>query len=207
MKDAQVRAQAFRAAWGSGAPFHFKAKEGDEDQTYSKSRLVALSPGLYALISEGMGGEGHASSGSLAIHYLQQVADGFKLKGAWPAILYSGTWGAPPAWEIRSDLTPEPTLVAAAGGTWQGYSCDWTHVIELTKDRPIIRIEQIGTGYSDGGARVEGEKETSLRGELLPGEKGRTLRVRYTGARNVTVTYAKVGDSYDPVDPPELPSC
>lgn len=38
-------------------------------------------------------------------------------------------------------------------------------------------------------------------------QKGRTMRVCYTGEVDATVIYAKVGDVYDPVDLPDLPSC
>jgi hypothetical protein len=44
-------------------------------------------------------------------------------------------------------------------------------------------------------------------GVLLSGEKGRTTRVRYTGGVKATVTYAKVGVVYDPVNLPDLPGC
>lgn len=207
--DVQTRAAAFRAAWGSAAPVSFQPKGEDEfeRQTYSKATLVPVATNQYALISEGHGGEAHVSAGSLAIHYLKRTADGFERVGAWPAFVTTGTWGNPPRWSIRQDLTPSPTLIAEAGGTWQGYTCSWAHVIELTPERPITRIDQISTGYSDGGARVDGEKVTDVSGQILAGQKGRTLRVRYTGDHKALVTYAKVGDSYDPVDPPELPGC
>ena len=207
--DPQIKAQAFRAAWGAPPPVTYRPSKQDEHeaQTYTKSTLVPVSTGLYALVSDGQGGEAHVSAGSLAIHYLKRTADGFERVGAWPAFLVSGTWGNTPRWTVREDLMPSPTLVAEAGGTWQGYSCTWAHVIELTPERPIMRIDLISTGFTDGGARIDGEKVTSVRGTILADEKGRTIRVRYTGDRKVTVTYAKVGNTYDPVDPPELPGC
>lgn len=207
--DVQTRAAAFRAAWGSAPPVTFRPKGTDafEDQTYNKAKLVPVAPDLYALITEGQGGEGHVSAGSLAIHYLKPTAEGFERVGAWPGFLITGTFGNPPQWTIRQDLTTSPALVAEAGGTWQGYSCSWAHVIELTPERPVTRIDQVSTGYSDGGARVDGEKVTDVSGQILAGEKGRTIRVRYTGDRKAVVTYAKVGATYDPVDPPDLPGC
>ena len=106
----------------------------------------------------------------------------------------------------RTDLTPSPTLVSEAGGTWQGYTCSWAHVIELTPDKPVVRIDQIPTSYNDGGAREEGETK-SMEGVLIPGQKGKSIRVRYTGDVDATVVYAKVGESYDPVNLPELLTC
>ncbi|WP_292051779.1 MULTISPECIES: hypothetical protein [unclassified Brevundimonas] len=206
--DPQIRAQAFRAAWGAPPPVTYRpVKPGEhEAQTYAKATLVPVSQGLYALISEGQGGEGHVSAGSLAIHYLKRTADGFERVGAWPAFLVTGTWGSPPRWDIRQDLMNAPTLVATAGGTWQGYTCGWAHVIELTPQKPVTRIDQIHLSYSDGGARGEDEA-TDVSGRILAGEKGRTLRVRYSGDMNATVTYAKVGEVYDPVDMPDIPTC
>jgi len=79
-------------------------------------------------------------------------------------------------------------------------------VIELTPDKPVVRIDQIPTSYSDGGAREEG-KTKSMEGVLIPGQKGKSIRVRYTGDVDATVVYAKVGESYDPVNLPDLLSC
>ena len=206
-EDPQTKAAAFRAAWGQGSPVQYRpAKPDEEVQTYSASKLIPIGTNLYALITDGQGGEAHASAGSLAIHYLKRTADGFARVGAWPAFLYSGSWGSAPKWDIRHDLMTAPTLVATAGGTWQGYTCGWAHVIELTPQRPIKRIDQLPLSYSDGGARDEDEA-THVEGRILSGDKGRTLRVRYTGDMTATVTYAKVGEVYDAVDMPEIPTC
>jgi len=205
----RLQALAFRTAWGAPPPVkRLESDEGPEEgeeRTYDGGTLVRLEGDRYAFVSEGHGGEGHVNAGSLSIHYLRRTGDAFSVVGAWPAILVSGTWGNPPEWKIRTDLTPAPTLVAEAGGTWQGYSCTWAHVIELTRDRPVIRIDQIPMTYSDGGAREE--KAQSMEGALIPGQKGRTIQVRYSGDVRTTVTYAKTGDVYDPVKPPKLLTC
>lgn len=204
----QLTALAFRTAWGGPAPIERSEGAGNQSdtRTYRSGRLIALDGGRYAFISEGQGGGGHVNAGSLSIHYLQRTGDRFTRIGSWPGFLVSGTFGNPPQWKIRTDLTPSPTLVAEAGGTWQGYSCGWAHVIELTPDKPIVRIDQIATSYSDSGAREEGETK-SMEGVLIPGQKGRSIRVRYTGDVDAIVVYAKVGESYDPVNLLDLPSC
>ena len=46
-----------------------------------------------------------------------------------------------------------------------------------------------------------------MEGVLIPGQKGKSMRMRYTGDVDATVVYAKVGESYDPVNLPELLSC
>ncbi|VXB67900.1 conserved hypothetical protein [Brevundimonas sp. G8] len=204
----QLTALAFRTAWGGPPPIERNEGTGNQTdtRTYRSGKLIAREAGRYALISDGQGGEGHVNSGSLSIHYLQRTGDSFTRMGSWPGFLVSGTFGNPPQWKIRTDLTPSPTLVAEAGGTWQGYSCTWAHVIELTPDEPVVRIDQIPTSYSDGGAREEGETK-SMEGVLIPGQKGKSMRVRYTGDVDATVVYAKVGESYDPVNLLDLPSC
>lgn len=204
----QLTALAFRTAWGGPPPIERNERTDDQTDTriYRSGKLVHVAGDRYALISEGQGGEGHVHSGSLSIHYLQRSGDAFSRIGSWPGFLVSGTWGSPPEWKVRTDLTLSPTLVAEAGGTWQGYTCTWAHVVELTADKPIIRIDQIAMSYSDGGARTDGESK-DVEGVLIAGQKGRSMRVRYTGDVDATVVYAKVGDVYDPVNLPDLPSC
>lgn len=46
-----------------------------------------------------------------------------------------------------------------------------------------------------------------MEGVLLPGQKGKSMRVRYTGDVAATVVHAKVGESYDPVNLPDLLTC
>lgn len=203
----QLTALAFRAAWGGPPPIErTETHEGQTDtRTYRSGRLVPLGGSRFALISGGQGGEGHVNAGSIAVHYLTRVGEDFERVGSWPGLLVSGTWGQPPEWSVRTDLMPAPTLVIEAGGTWQGYTCTWAHLVELTPARPVVRVDQINTGYDSGGAL--GDAGESVEGRILSGRKGETFRVRYTGDRTATVTYAKVGDEYDPVDLPELPGC
>lgn len=207
LSSEQLTALAFRAAWGGPPPIQrTETHAGQTDvRTYRSGKLVPLGERRFAFISGGQGGEAHVHAGSIAVHYLTRTEDGFERTGSWPGLLVSGTWGQPPKWSIRTDLTPSPMLVAEAGGTWQGYTCTWAHLVELTASRPIMRVDQIITGYGSGGA--SGEAGESVDGRILPGRKGETIRVQYTGDRTATVTYAKVGEVYDPVDLPELPGC
>ena len=140
-------------------------------RTYRSGKLVPLGNARFALITGGQGSEGHVHAGSLAVHYLTRTADGFERTGSWPGLLVSGTWGAPPDWSIRTDLTPSPTLVVEAGGTWQGYTCSWAHLVELTPTRPVIRVDQISTGYGSGGAL--GDAGESVEGASYRAERAR----------------------------------
>lgn len=201
-------AAAFQTAWGSAPPVTYKTPDAgadDEPMTYSKGTLVPLGGDRVALVSEGQGGESHASGGALAIHYLTSTPAGFTRTGAWPNIVDGGTFGAPPEWTIRTDLTPAPALVTTAGGTWQGYTCSWSDVVELTPERPILRTDAIPVAYDDGGAKEDGAEE--MQGVLAPDIKGQSFSVRYTGDRTATVRYALQGRRYEATTSPDLLTC
>jgi len=205
----QELALAFRAAWG-GPPPQIKASDkagNDSRYTYKGGKLTPLGGDAYAFISSGQGEEYHAASGALSIHYLKKTPQGFERTGAWPNFLTGGSWGAAPDWKIRNDLMPGPALITTAGGTWQGYSCGWTDVVELTPQRPILRAETLRTSYEDASKDEPGPSYDSV---LEPGEKGRTFRLRYDkpgDKKGPVVTYARVGEVYDPVSPPDMPWC
>jgi len=205
---ASSEAAAFQAAWGSAAPVTYRAPDAgvdDETMTYSKGTLVPLSGDRFALVSEAQGGDGHVSAGALAIHYLTRTPMGFTRTGAWPNIVGGGTFGAPPKWTVRTDLTPAPALVATGGGTWQGYSCSSSDLVELTPERPILRTDGIPVRYDDGGAKEEGAEE--MEGALAPDIKGQSFSVRYSGDRTATVRYALRGQRYEATTSPDLLTC
>ncbi len=204
----QSEAAAFQAAWGSPPPVTYRAPEAgpnDDTMTYAKGTLVPLGGERFALVSEGQGGAGHVSAGALAVHYLMRSPAGFTRVGAWPNIVQGGTFGSPPQWTIRTDLTPAPALVTEAGGTWQGYSCSWSDVVELTTDRPILRTGAIPVGYDDSGAKETGGQD--MEGALAPDIKGQSFSVRYSGHRNLTVRYALRGQRYAATTSPDLLTC
>lgn len=207
-ESAASEAAAFQAAWGSPAPVTWRApdaKPDDEAMTYSKGTLVPLGDDRFALVSEGQGGESHVSAGALAVHYLTRTPAGFTRVGAWPDIVQGGTFGSPPQWTIRADLTPSPALVTEAGGVWQGYSCSWSDVVELTPDRPILRTDAIPVAYDDSGAKETGAQD--MEGALTPDIKGQSFSVRYSGDRNLMVRYALRGQRYEATTSPDLPTC
>ena len=199
---------AFLAAWGSASPVTYRAPDADPDDeamTYTAGTLVPLGGGRFALVSEGQGGDFHVSTGALAVHYLTLTQTGFTRTGAWPNIIDGGTFGAPPQWAVRTDLTPAPALITTAGGTWQGYSCSSSDLIELMPDRPILRTASIPVGYDDSGAKEDGAQE--MEGALAPDVKGQSFNVRYTGDRAATVRYVLRGQRYEATASPDLPTC
>ena len=205
--DAKLAAIAFRAAWGRAPPVPLTETHDGQTtiRTYRSGKLVPLGGARYALVSSGEGGGAHSEAGSITIHYLTKGDESFELVGSWPSLVIGGTFGHPPEWSVRTDLMQGPTLELISGGTWQGYTCGWTSLVELTPKRPIIRADGIITSYSSIGALGDSGKE--MEGIIRPGIKSETFVVNYKGSFNSKVTYANVGTVYDPLEPPDLPNC
>lgn len=199
-------AEAFRVAWGAAPPVEQPDEEGAAFR-YSAGRLMPLGGDRYALISDGAGGEGHVNPGALSIHYLRRTAEGFERTGGWPNLVVGGTFGNPPQWSIRQDLTPAPALVAESGGTWQGYTCSMADVVELTPDRPVVRAAGIRMDFSSGGAL--GDRGEDLDGALTAGELGRSFRVQYAGASDTAVDWVRGPSGVYAArnEPADLPWC
>lgn len=201
---------AFGVAWGAPSPVRRKIDApgvGATEITYTAGRLVPLGGDRYALISDGKGGGAHVEAGALAIHYLKRTPSGFERTGAWPEFTFGGTFGAPPDWIVRTDLTAAPAIVTTGGGTWQGYTCAVSDVIELAPDRPWVRAQSIPVHYDSSGAALDSKDAQTMEGAIGPGEKGRDFLVRYTGARTATVAYQRSGETYAPTSAPDLLTC
>lgn len=206
----QLEALAFRAAWNAPPPVERKATApglGETEITYAAAKLVPLGGDRYALVSDGKGGDAHVDTGALAIHYLKRKATGFERTGAWPEFVYDGTFGSPPQWSVRTDLTAAPAILTTGGGTWQGYTCSWSSVIELADAGPVLRAETIPVHYDSGGAAFEEKDAKAMEATVAAGEKGRSFVVRYTGDRTANVTYALTGDKYVATSEPDLLTC
>ena len=205
-----LETMAFRAAWGAPPPVTHASSTKDTGNvsiTYAAGKLTPLGGDRYAFISDGKGGESHVEGGALAIHYLKRTATGFERIGAWPEFLLDGTFGAPPEWTVRTDLTAAPAILTDSGGTWQGYTCTWSNVIELAPDGPVIRADTIPVGYDSSGAAVDAKDAEEMEATIAPGEKGRSFVVRYTGDRKADVTYALSGAKYVATTKPDLLTC
>lgn len=205
-----LEALAFRAAWDAPPPVRRKVTSpfiGPTEIIYATGKLVPLGGDHFALISDGKGGDAHVDSGVLAIHYLTRTATGFTRTGAWPEFTYGGTFGAPPQWSVRTDLTAAPALLTSGGGTWQGYTCVSSDVIELAPDKPVMRADGIPTHYDSSGAAFDEKDAREMDGALAAAEKGRSFQVRYSGDRTATVTYTLSGDKYVATSKPDLLTC
>lgn len=149
----------------------------------------------------------HVDSGALAIHYLKRTPTGFERTGAWPEFVWDGSFGNAPSWEPRTDLTTEPALLMTGGGVWQGYSCQWTSLIELAPQGPVIRTDSFPTGYSNGGAVLDPKDEENMTATVAAGQKGRSFVVRYSGDRSANVTYSLKAGRFVAGSEPDLLTC
>lgn len=211
LNDPQQLTAAFRAAWDRAAPAVAPANEnsGSAAFTFTTGKLVALGGERYAFVSDGQGDDGHASPGAVAIHYLERTAEGFRRVDAAPLIVDGGTFGNPPEWTLQPGLFAAPALIAASGGTWQGYSCSGASVVELTPARPVLRADFVRLNYSNGGAVLDGQTAEEMEGRLVPGTPGRDFTVQYTGASTARVIWRLAADgTYKPAnEPADLPWC
>ena len=215
LTDEEAGALAFRAAWEAAAPVTAsdpRASDEDDDRwpepvegsfEFREGRVVQLGTNLYALISSGhVEGAGAATPGALAIHYLRRVEDGFLRVEVPPMFIAGGSSGAPPSFDLRSDLMPAPTVVIESGSTSQGETCVITHLVELTPSHPVQRTLDIPT------ARETADDEGEWTGELQPGRRGRDFAVQYSGASDARATFVLTDiGTYRGAGVPRLPGC
>lgn len=211
----EADALAFQAAWEAAAPVTASdPRAGDEDDMrwpepvegsfeFREGRVVQLGTNLYALISSGhVEGAGHATPGALAIHYLRRVDDGFVRVEVPPMFIAGGSAGAPPTFEVRTDLMPAPTVVIESGSTSQGETCVVTDLVELTPSHPVQRALDVPT------ARETADNEGEWAGELQPGRRGRDFAVQYSGASDARATFVLTDiGTYRGTGEPRLPGC
>lgn len=205
-----IRAEAFRAAWNAPAPLHRKVREDGISRgvTYEDSRLIPLGGDRYALVSSGnVEDAAHVDSGALSIHYLKRTASGFERTGGWPEFVWDGAFGNAPTWDLRTDIATDPAILTSSGGTWQGYSCEWSTLIELTPQGPVTRTEVIPTGYDSGGAVEDPKAAKTMSATVIADQKGRSFIVRYRGDRTVSVPYTLTGNRYVTTAKPDLLTC
>lgn len=211
----QANALAFQAAWEAAAPVTAsdpRASDEDDDRwpepvegsfVFREGSVVQLGTNLYALISSGsVEGAGQATPGALAIHYLRREDEGFRRVEVPPMFIAGGSAGQPPAFEMRTDLMPAPTLVIESGSMNQGHTCSVTHLVELTPSHPVQRALGIPTLHEapDG--------EDNWAGALRPGRRGRDFSVQYSGASDAEATFVLTDIGiYRGAGVPRLPGC
>lgn len=182
---------AFLAVFGEEPPARWKPSEEWDELVFTPVQLIRIGETHY-LLSAGQGMECHVCSGALTVSRLSRSADEFAVLGERVVVGGNG-WGMPPEIETRTDLFAHPALVVGTGFAGMGCVVGGKALYELTPTGIHERVARIPDFHS---FEDMGVGETS--GEFVPGQPGESFEVRYTGARNVTVTYRRSGEAFVP---------
>lgn len=192
---AEQLGRAFAAAFGKAAPARLTA----DDQTYDyrPERLEWIGEKAVLISAGDNVDNSHAASGAMAIHYLAPTADGFRVTGAWPVATAGGTFGAgPSAIAVNRALSDFPVVYSEGGGTWQGYTCGWAHLVELGPDGPVasepVHISLSNDGALDDttGRTFGGEPRRDIEGRIGNVRRNQGFDVVFTGTERFAEPYA-----------------
>lgn len=162
--------------------------------TYEPGSLVEAPFGP-VLVSEGRVPDGsHADSGHVAIHYLAPQGRGYRVVQAYPDTVQAGSFGQMSELAVSRRFGALPVVYAQGGGTWQGFTCDWTSLVELRPSGPV-GIVSFMDAFDDSGAAVDRAASTS-QGKIVDIVPDRSFAVRFTGTRAFTAIYRRQGDRY-----------
>lgn len=153
-------------------------------------------------------------SGRLDVHQLDPGEDGFSVQRVRPPadhpLVQSGTWGDPPDWLLRHDLSGWPVLQVTSSVSGNGYYMAHTELFELRAfqapvsmaPRMILACDNMGAAATRGGG------VRAVLGEIVPRVKDNSFAVIYSGTENIEVTYTRrmFGD-YKPAGSVSGPKC
>jgi hypothetical protein len=169
---------------------------GKDSYSFTPLAFIPLSDTMVALVSVGANAcSGHACAGLNAVHYLSHDTGEprypFTLKGEWMDVGSTGTYGNPAAkWGWTTEIADHPVLYTEAGGSWQGRSCGYAVLTELTPLGPV-EIARLQTYFSDAGSD---DGDPGVEGVITVAEKGRSFTVSYKGAAEFAETYRRGAD-------------
>jgi hypothetical protein len=200
-----ARDAMFKAVYGKAAPAIYVVEE--QNYSFSPVAVQPIEGGIFALISMGdSDNNGHAQSGMNAIHYLRKTGAGYKVVGEWMGMGAAGTMGQPAlSYALTNKLGKNPYLITQGGGTWQGYTCEWTHLTELTPDIPIER-GSFPSGYSNSG-EMSNRKRQNIEGIITAAVPDVSFTVRFSGTRKFTQLWVRDEDKYNLKKGYEVPEC
>jgi hypothetical protein len=189
-------AAAFRAAFGKSGSIILKRQgEMSESVRYKPGALVDAPFGP-VLISEGKVIEpAHASSGKISAIYLKRAPKGFAVVKRFVPAAESGSFGILEGWAISHAYGPLPVVAVSGGGTWQGYTCGVTTLLELAPDKPR-ELVTVALYYDDAGAVEPGKRATTITGRIAHIAAGKSFDAVYSGSRRFTEHYVRKGDTY-----------
>jgi hypothetical protein len=189
-------AAAFRTAFGkSGSVILKRQGEMSESVRYKPGALV-MAPFGPVLISEGKVIEpAHASSGKIAAIYMKRTPRSFAVVKRFVPATESGSFGTVESWRVSRAYGPLPIVAVSGSGTWQGYTCSVTTLLELAPDKPR-ELVTVALYYDDAGAVDPGHGATTITGRIAHIVAGKSFDAVYSGSRRFTEHYVRQGDAY-----------
>ncbi|HWU95946.1 MAG TPA: hypothetical protein VN029_10130, partial [Sphingomonas sp.] len=182
---------AARLAAAVKAAFPEGVKQGPV--TFDDSKLVDTAFGP-VLVSHGhVPDAAHVDGGTIAVTYLDADGAGFKVRKSFPKAAESGSFGDLAEWSVSDKFLDRPVVYVEGGGTWQGYTCSVTTLVELRPEGPA-EIASFPSLYDDSGA-VE-DKAQSIRGKIGTIRKGAEFTVKFEGTRSFAERYLWRGGKY-----------
>lgn len=199
-------ANAFRAAFGKFGSATLK-RQGELKETvkYRPGALVEAPFGPVLLSPGEVIDPAHVSSGKMAAIYLKRTPRGFVVARRFVPATETGSFGVIGEWHVRRTFGTLPVVTIAGGGTWQGYSCEWTTLLELAPQKPR-ELVTVPLHYDDAGA-VMSKRKTSMDGQIAHIVKGRSFEVLYSGSRRFKDRYIRRGDKYVLVGKSRMQTC
>lgn len=138
----------------------------------------------------------HACTGFIAIHYLDRVPTGFKVRKSWPEGVSGWGWGAlPNEWSVTDKFTTYPAIYAEGGYSGQGYTCGSATITELRPEGPVTS-DNITLSYSDGGAVEDESKATELDGKIGNITREKSFDVVVPGPHGFRERYIRKGNKF-----------
>jgi hypothetical protein len=185
---------AFHAAFGKGDSVVLK-KQGElkEDVKYTPGDLVDAPFGPVLLSPGEVLKAAHVNAGKLAVFYLKPTAKGFDVVKKFVPATETGSFGTIGEYSVSKSFGDNPVVSIEGGGTWQGYTCSWTTLLELRPDGPkelvTIPMTYDNSGVGDG-------KAMQISGRIDNIKPGKSFDVVYFGSRDFTDRYVRSGDAY-----------
>jgi hypothetical protein len=193
--DAQTAA-AFRAAFGrSGSAILKRQGQMSETVKYTPGALVEAPFGPVLLAPGEVLNAPHASSGKLAAFYMKRGAMGFTVAKRFVPATESGSFGTLEDWKISRAFGPFPVAEVSGGGTWQGYTCSVTTLLQLAPQAPR-ELATVALYYDDAGAVPPGKRATRITGRIVHVVAEKSFDVAYSGSRRFVEHYVRGGDFY-----------
>lgn len=169
---------------------------------FSPIALVRLDRSTMVLVSGGQNLDQncHGCTGFFSIAYLGSHP-GWTVEGSpYLGMGQTGGWGTPPEIAIIRSLSPEPMVLVRSGQSGQGSTESWGRLVRLgpTIDAVSVALDRFDISYDNDGSAAD----CSIKGKIIPGKRGRSFTIRYTGTYRGDVIYTSSGGPFTPVGGP-----